>query len=88
MPMHRRPRQIARVKDRFGSWQDSATRKQIYQDQMTQQLRAEAASVHRQIRLSIGLPSTPSASATTMFVEFDELLKQLTPKPCALGGPP
>ena len=32
-----------RVKDRLGGWQDSETRKQIYQDRQTDELRAEAA---------------------------------------------
>ena len=47
-----------RVRDRLGSWQDSETRKQIYQDRMTQQLRAEAASVRREIRHGPGVPSS------------------------------
>ena len=33
-----------RVKDRLGGWQDSETRKRIYQDRETQLLRAEAAN--------------------------------------------
>ena len=82
--MYRRPRQIARVKDRFGRWQDIETRKQIYQDQMTQQLRAEAASVRRQIRLGVGLPSSPSASDKTESVDLHSLLERLTPEQCAL----
>lgn len=32
-----------RVKDRLGGWQDSATRKQIYQDRQTDELRTDAA---------------------------------------------
>ena len=46
-----------RVKDRFGGWQDSETRKHIYQDRETQELRAEAANVRRRPRLG------PSAQA-------------------------
>lgn len=34
-----------RVKDRLGGWQDSETRKHIYQDRETQELRAEGANV-------------------------------------------
>jgi len=33
-----------RVKDRLGGWQDSETRKKIYQDRQTDELRAKAAS--------------------------------------------
>ena len=40
-----------RVKDRLGGWQDSETRKQIYQDRRTDELRAEAAKVRRELRL-------------------------------------
>ncbi len=40
-----------RVKDRLGGWQDSDTRKQIYQDRQTDELRAEAAKVRRALRL-------------------------------------
>ena len=40
-----------RVKDRLGGWQDSETRKQIYQDRQTDELRAEAAKVRRALRL-------------------------------------
>jgi hypothetical protein len=40
-----------RVKDRLGGWQDSETRKSIYQDRETDALRAEAANVRRQLRL-------------------------------------
>ena len=39
------------VKDRLGGWQDSETRKQIYQDRQTDELRAEAAKVRRALRL-------------------------------------
>jgi hypothetical protein len=44
-----------RVKDRLGGWQDSETRKSIYQDRETDALRAQAASVRRQLRLGRGL---------------------------------
>ena len=40
-----------RVKDRLGGWQDSETRKQLYQDRQTDELRAEAAKVRRALRL-------------------------------------
>jgi hypothetical protein len=39
-----------RVKDRLGGWQDSETRKSIYQDRETDALRAEAANVRRELR--------------------------------------
>jgi hypothetical protein len=44
-----------RVKDRLGGWQDSETRKSIYQDRETDDLRAQAASVRRQLRTGKGL---------------------------------
>ena len=44
-----------RVKDRLGGWQDSETRKSIYQDRETDALRAQAASVRRQLRIGRGL---------------------------------
>ncbi len=44
-----------RVKDRLGGWQDSETRKSIYQDRETDALRAAAASVRRQLRIGKGL---------------------------------
>ena len=50
-----------RVKDRLGGWQDSETRKTIYQDRQTDELRAQAASVRRQLRTGKGL-SVTSAS--------------------------
>jgi hypothetical protein len=40
-----------RVKDRLGGWQDSESRKHIYQDRETQELRAEAANVRQRLRL-------------------------------------
>ena len=44
-----------RVKDRLGGWQDSETRKTIYQDRQTDALREQAASVRRQLRVGKGL---------------------------------
>ena len=46
-----------RVKDRLGGWQDSETRKSIYQDRERErdQLREQAASVRRQLRHGRGL---------------------------------
>jgi hypothetical protein len=53
------------VKDRLGGWQDSETRKQIYQDRQTDELRAEAAKVRRALRLGAqrANPAKDSASA-------------------------
>ena len=73
-----------RVKDRLGGWQDSETRKSIYQDRETDALRAQAASVRRQLRLgrglSVGNGTLVSAStgatngdAVASDVEFDDL---------------
>ena len=45
-----------RVKDRLGGWQGSETRKSIYQDRETDELRAQAASVRRKLRIGRGLP--------------------------------
>lgn len=50
-----------RVKDRLGGWQDSETRKSIYQDRMTDALRAEAASVRRRLRLGKDLMVSTNA---------------------------
>ena len=47
-----------RVKDRLGGWQASETRKQIYQDRETDELRTEAAKVRRALRLGPSLRST------------------------------
>ncbi|HUF26024.1 MAG TPA: hypothetical protein VMM18_03485, partial [Gemmatimonadaceae bacterium] len=47
-----------RVKDRLGGWQHSETRKHIYQDRETDQLRAAAAGVRRQPMLGVGLPKS------------------------------
>ena len=49
-----------RVKDRLGGWQDSETRKQIYQDRQTDALRAEAAKVRRELRLGTKPPGQRS----------------------------
>ena len=51
-----------RVKDRLGGWQDSETRKSIYQDRETDELRAQAASVRRQLRIGRGLVISASTS--------------------------
>lgn len=51
-----------RVKDRLGGWQDSETRKSIYQDRETDVLRAQAASVRRQLRLGVGLTVCDAAA--------------------------
>jgi hypothetical protein len=57
-----------RVKDRLGGWQDSETRRSIYQDRETDVLRAQAANVRRQLRLGRGLridgqePASPAKS--------------------------
>jgi hypothetical protein len=80
-----------RVKDRLGGWQDSETRKSIYQDRETDELRAQAASVRRQLRIGRGLTmsigneasatkaaparSTPAPESTSI----DELWDSLTP---------
>lgn len=55
-----------RVKDRLGGWQDSETRKHIYQDRETERLRVEAASVRRQIRLgAVASQATPGTAPST-----------------------
>ena len=73
-----------RVKDRLGGWQGSETRKQIYQDRMTQQLRTEAASVRREIRLGVGVPATPDTRNDAEAVDLEGLLERLTPEQRAL----
>jgi len=65
-----------RVKDRLGGWQDSETRKQIYQDRQTDELRAEAANVRRELRLG----AKPEANATKPSLDLDALLAALTPE--------
>ena len=69
-----------RVKDRLGGWQDSETRKQIYQDRETDELRAEAAKVRRELRLSGKSPVNAAKSS----VDLDALLAALTPEQQAL----
>ncbi len=73
-----------RVKDRLGGWQDSETRKQIYQDRMTQQLRTQAASVRREIRLGAEVSSTPEPMREAGTIDLDGLLERLTPEQRAL----
>ena len=65
-----------RVKDRLGGWQDSETRKQIYQDRRTDELRAAAARVRRELRLGVKSP----ANAVKKSVDLDALLAALTPE--------
>ena len=69
-----------RVKDRLGGWQDSATRKQIYQDRQTDELRAEAAKVRRALRLG----AKSQVNGGTPSVDLDALLAALTPEQQAL----
>ena len=69
-----------RVKDRLGGWQDSETRKQIYQDRQTDELRAEAAKVRRELRLGAKAP----ANGAKPPVDLDALLVALTPEQQAL----
>ena len=62
-----------RVKDRLGGWQDSETRKSIYQDRETDALRAQAANVRRQLRLGRGLlvANGPMVSPSTRAINDD-----------------
>src|SRR6185437_8483444 len=69
-----------RVKDRLGGWQDSETRKQIYQDRQTDELRAEAAKVRRELRLG----AKPDANGEKPSADLDALLATLTPEQQAL----
>ncbi len=69
-----------RVKDRLGGWQNSETRKQIYQDRQTDELRAEAAKVRRELRLG----AKPEANGTKPSLDLDALLAALTPEQQAL----
>jgi hypothetical protein len=69
-----------RVKDRLGGWQDSETRKQIYQDRQTDELRAEAAKVRRELRLG----ARREANGTKSPVYLDSFLAALTPEQQAL----
>lgn len=77
-----------RVKDRLGGWQDSETRKSIYQDRETDELRAQAASVRRQLRIGRGLnvltdikgpPQIAPATSTLSETDVEELWESLTP---------
>lgn len=52
-----------RLKDRLGGWQDSETRKSIYQDRETDELRIQAARERRQLRLGDLPPMVGSRSA-------------------------
>lgn len=64
------------MKDRLGGRQDSDTRKQIYQDRQTHELRVEAARVRRDLRLG----ARPAANGTSTFVDLDALLAALSPE--------
>ena len=82
-----------RVKDRLGGWQDSETRKQIYQDRQTDELRAEAAKVRRALRLgALAAPNgkeratgVTGASGNPAAVDLDALVAGLTDY---IGGVP
>ncbi|HEY4129391.1 MAG TPA: hypothetical protein VGM50_02185 [Gemmatimonadaceae bacterium] len=75
-----------RVKDRLGGWQDSETRKSIYQDRETDDLRAQAASVRRQLRTgralvvvsSVGAINQTDDPANAEESKLDDLLNSLT----------
>jgi hypothetical protein len=80
------------VKDRLGGWQDSETRKQIYQDRQTDELRAEAAKVRRALRLgALAAPNgkeratgVTGASGNPAAVDLDALVAGLTDEQKAL----
>ena len=84
-----------RVKDRLGGWQHSETRKHIYQDRETDQLRAAAAGVRRQLRLGIGLPNALDSDARQESKRSDDMdrldleavLAALTPEQRAALAP-
>jgi hypothetical protein len=65
-----------RVKDRLGGWQDSETRRKIYQDRHTDELRTEAAKVRRE--LPLGGKMQPNGSKPP--VDLDARLAALTPE--------
>ena len=75
-----------RVKDRLGGWQDSETRKQIYQDRQSDELRTEAAKVRRALRLgALAAPNgkepatgVTGASGNPAAVDLDALVAGLT----------
>ena len=69
-----------RVKDRLGGWQDSETRKQIYQDRQTDELRAEAAKVRRELRMG----TSAEANGAAPSVDLDSILAALSPEQQAL----
>jgi hypothetical protein len=81
-----------RVKDRLGGWQDSETRKYIYQDRKTDDLRAQAATVRRQLRLGVGLPvptaptSSPTGENSSAALDLDAVLAALTPEQRVLSA--
>jgi hypothetical protein len=66
-----------RVKGRLGGWQDSETRKQIYQDRETDEFRAEAAKARRERRLG---GKSQANAATKSSVDLDAFLAALTPE--------
>jgi hypothetical protein len=71
-----------RVKDRLGGWQDSQTRKHIYQDRETDALRILAAGVRRQMRMGIGLPPSPDdvqGKGHDPRADLDALIAALSP---------
>ena len=80
------------VKDRLGGWQDSETRKQVYQDRQADELRAEAATVRRTLRLgALAAPNgkeraagVAGASAKPTAVDLDALVAGLTDEQKAL----
>ncbi len=88
-----------RVKDWPGRWQDSETRKSIHQDRATDELRAQAASVPRQLRIGRGLtisvdneapaakPAPGRATPTPESINIDELWESLTPSQRRLNRP-
>ena len=80
------------MKDRLGGWQDSETRKQIYQDRQTDELRTEAAKVRRALRLgALAAPNgkepatgVTGASGNPAAVDLDALVAGLTDEQKAL----
>ena len=71
-----------RVKDRLVGWQDSETRKQIYQDRQTDELRTEAAKVRRELRLGdrVAPSEATPLNGVGPVVDLDALLAALTPE--------
>ena len=70
-----------RVKDRLVGWQDSETRKQIYQDRQTDELRAEAAKVRRELRLGdrVAPSEATPLNGVGPVVDLDALLLRSRP---------